>query len=190
MEYELYHHGIKGMKWGVRRYQNEDGSLTNAGKKRYETSDIRRGYDEKKSALRSANKAYARSFNKAYSGSIGAYSLNKKHRQAAADRWTRALDDAAKVNDAKAAYKSAKKTRNQAINSTARKLEKQASIADKLVYNTATRRQAAKYVVDNNMSVSEATKKANAKARRNTAIFVGAYAAVSLAALYGEYKMG
>lgn len=31
---ELYHHGIKGMKWGVRRYQNADGSLTPAGKKR------------------------------------------------------------------------------------------------------------------------------------------------------------
>lgn len=33
---ELYHHGIKGMKWGVRRFQNEDGSLTSAGKKRYD----------------------------------------------------------------------------------------------------------------------------------------------------------
>ena len=31
----LEHHGIKGMKWGVRRYQNADGSLTAAGKKRY-----------------------------------------------------------------------------------------------------------------------------------------------------------
>lgn len=30
----LYHHGIKGQKWGVRRYQNKDGSLTPAGKKR------------------------------------------------------------------------------------------------------------------------------------------------------------
>lgn len=30
----LQHHGIKGMKWGVRRYQNKDGSLTPAGKKR------------------------------------------------------------------------------------------------------------------------------------------------------------
>lgn len=32
---ELYHYGVKGMKWGVRRYQNEDGSLTAEGKKRY-----------------------------------------------------------------------------------------------------------------------------------------------------------
>ena len=30
----IEHHGIKGQKWGVRRYQNEDGSLTSAGKKR------------------------------------------------------------------------------------------------------------------------------------------------------------
>lgn len=39
---ELYHHGIKGMKWGVRRFQKKDGSLTNAGKKRYSKEESSR----------------------------------------------------------------------------------------------------------------------------------------------------
>ena len=32
---ELYHHGRKGQRWGIRRYQNSDGTLTDAGRKRY-----------------------------------------------------------------------------------------------------------------------------------------------------------
>lgn len=35
----LRHHGIEGQKWGVRRFQNEDGSLTSSGKKRYGVDD-------------------------------------------------------------------------------------------------------------------------------------------------------
>lgn len=35
MNEELYHYGVKGMRWGVRRYQNPDGTLTAAGRKQY-----------------------------------------------------------------------------------------------------------------------------------------------------------
>ena len=44
---ELKHFGIKGMHWGVRRYQNEDGSLTTAGKIRYRLESATGTYDPK-----------------------------------------------------------------------------------------------------------------------------------------------
>lgn len=40
----LEHHGIKGMRWGIRRYQNEDGSLTAEGRKRYTEIDKETGF--------------------------------------------------------------------------------------------------------------------------------------------------
>ena len=51
----LYHHGIKGQRWGVRRYQNSDGSLTNAGQKRYGVSGAIRGHQ-----IRSAEKGLSK----------------------------------------------------------------------------------------------------------------------------------
>lgn len=50
MANELYHWGIKGMKWGVRRYRNEDGSLTPAGQKRYDRDQRDGGGKKKKPA--------------------------------------------------------------------------------------------------------------------------------------------
>lgn len=54
---ELYHFGVKGMRWGVRRYQNKDGSLTPAGKKRYSDDPDRQGVDTAKINLRAAKRA-------------------------------------------------------------------------------------------------------------------------------------
>lgn len=41
----IYHHGIKGQKWGVRRYQNPDGTLTSMGKARKRAIDVNRNMD-------------------------------------------------------------------------------------------------------------------------------------------------
>lgn len=244
-ELELYHYGIKGQKWGTRRYQNKDGSLTPAGKQRYITvaqasrnadraakdarkksfaesratdsgigsyrravnkasaaakearsdsiakdkahnQQLRYGKEvaSKKQAYQDAKKAYSKSYDKAERRSIAAFSPIKKHREANDARWEDVANKALALNKAHSEYRTAKRTRRKNINTVAKDLRKKASVGDKFFYNEATHRKAAKYIVDNNMSMSEATKKAKGEAWRNTAIIIGAIGAVSVANRY------
>ena len=106
---ELYHHGIKGMKWGVRRFQRRDGSLTNEGARRYANS--KDAYRNAKSEYKQAKKAYSKSYDKAYGYSsrhfISQY-VNKSKKAKSDALWGNAYDKAREQNAAKAKYKQAK----------------------------------------------------------------------------------
>lgn len=82
---ELYHFGVKGMKWGVRRYQNKDGTLTNAGKKRNKKNN--KNYSEdyittsqlKKKKLNELSNAELKKLNERQQLERNYKQLNKSH---------------------------------------------------------------------------------------------------------------
>lgn len=76
MEHELQHYGVKGMKWGVRRYQNKNGSLTNAGKKRY--SEKTKASEDNKTTARKVAKGAAVCAG-ILAGSYAAYTVAKAY---------------------------------------------------------------------------------------------------------------
>lgn len=129
----LEHHGIIGMKWGVRRYQNKDGSLTSAGKKRYSAEDqvaaakkkYRTDRDTAKAAWRKEADQYERENKKrSYKSLVNEYTDSDKRLDNAADRY---IEDRRK---AKEQYKA-----------TVRNARKEAVARYTKAYNEHTERQ-------------------------------------------------
>ena len=168
---ELYHHGVKGMKWGVH-------------KKKQPVSDTRKKMDTAKQKYKDAKKAYSKSYNKAYRYSathpISQWGRGKNGKEADR-RWEDAVDKARNAEKAKKAYKDAKRTRKSKIASAYKKVKANSSAVQKIMFNAATRKRAAKYMVDNDMRMGDAIKKANKDAIRNTMAFVGAFGAIAVA---------
>ncbi len=109
--------------------------------------------------------------------------FTKKGKEEFKNKSDKMYDDLEKMNNAKKEYVVAKTERKTNIKNKANELNRNASTKEKLFYNNATRKLAAKYIVDNDMSVEEATKKAKTAAWRNTAILTAAYGAYTVATI-------
>lgn len=115
---ELAHHGIKGQRWGVRRYQNDDGSLTDAGKRRYNISEAKDQYKQAKKDYRQTVKEARKSMLK--SGFVAGREYKRKEDAA------RASIDQAKLNaiDAKSNLVGARRGEKAAMRVYARAMNK------------------------------------------------------------------
>ena len=83
---ELYHHGILGQKWGIRRYQNEDGTLTPEGEERYRNYSKKQRAQDRQMYSRGAERRIEKAINRG-EGLKGARSREadriEKYRQSA-----------------------------------------------------------------------------------------------------------
>ena len=182
----LEHHGIRGQKWGIRRFQNKDGSLTSKGKSRYgETSDLYNAKKEARSAARQSRRERAkvdRDLDRAITEPTSRVKEIRDYQyKTIAKKSAELLKAEKRSKEKQQAYKDAKKAYNDAYEKNRKEVKEKATFGEKLIYNDATRNRAAKLMTKyKDMDYEKATAQAKKEAARNTAIVLGAYGTYAL----------
>lgn len=152
---ELYHHGVKGQKWGVRRYRNPDGSLTDEGRRHIYQDKIqkRNSYNKSKEKFKQTKKEYR---------------LNKREikRNKELSRYEKKKlinDQKSKVIESKMKKKQASKNLDRAIDKynsevtkKAEQIHREASVEERLFYGKDVWESAVRYSDANNVSMNKA----------------------------------
>lgn len=118
MDNELYHYGIRGMRWGVRRFQNKDGSLTSAGRKRQKSKgeEVHEDYKKahSKKSVKSMSDAELKSVNNRLQMERQYATMTKKTSRGK-KVVTALIATAGTITAAEAAYKTYKRVADVAI---------------------------------------------------------------------------
>lgn len=181
---ELYHYGVKGMRWGHRKKQEP-------------TSDIRKRYDSAKAEYKQAKKEYSRAATKASNRSIAAISPIKKHRQADKARWDDVVKKAERANAADAAYKQAKRDYKTSPEgkAAAKARAKKAIKIGAAVAGTALAAygtyKAAKYIKEvKRIRRGQAAAQKLLEAQRESETFMRKVSELTKSQAHGSYRMG
>lgn len=162
---ELYHFGVKGMKWGVRRYQNSDGSLTSEGKKRMKAdykADNKKAFELGKMAT-----TYSRAQR---------YSQNREDKMT--KRYEKALEKGSKSTIRKYKDMVAAKESNKHIKEVYKAYESEAKAFEKNLMNRWGKDSVKSLKYDKNGKVDEKVV-TNTEKAINLITSVGSYAAMA-----------
>lgn len=193
---ELYHYGVKGMRWGHRKSRAE--LEREAGT--FRASNGMKVAPSKNAYVRTmrkvaANRSVENLSRATYRNMIKRNTADTLTNQADAVKGEQRIrKEAQALREYNAHIKDLKKgtgnkhlnkaVRNNKIDDAYEKVQTASTRMDRLIYSEGTRRKAAKYVVDKNMSVTEATKKAKGDAWRNTAAFLALYGVAAGVEMY------